>query len=154
MLFFSTPPLDVVPPVQRELGHSLKYLAAKEERRKLVEEKKRKDAHEREEREEAAKRRRADENTALAEKVELLTEKAIDVFANHISSGTDELYKMLYGDRAEEAKLADIEERERKILADRLSQKQTAQIQAQSKTPSFISLKGGAMYLDDIDPRI
>ncbi|KAL2009247.1 hypothetical protein VTN00DRAFT_7441 [Thermoascus crustaceus] len=154
VLFFSTPPLDVVPPVQRELGHSLKYLAAKEERRKLVEEKKRKDAHEREEREEAVKRRRADENKALAEKVEVLTEKAIDVFANQISSGTDELYKMLYGDRAEEAKLADIKERERKTLADRLSQKQTAQIQAQSKTPSFISLKGGAMYLDDIDPRI
>jgi len=84
----------------------------------------------------------------------VLTEKAIDVFAKQIAAGTDELYKILYGDKAEEAKLADIKERERRILADRLFRKQTAQIQAQSKTTSLVSLNGGSIYLDDIDPRI
>ncbi|OJD19868.1 hypothetical protein AJ78_00228 [Emergomyces pasteurianus Ep9510] len=40
VLFFTSPPLDVVPPVEQTgLGHSLRYLAAKEERAKLIQKK-------------------------------------------------------------------------------------------------------------------
>ncbi|KAJ9203045.1 hypothetical protein DTO164E3_1513 [Paecilomyces variotii] len=155
VLFFSAPPLDIVPSVEQRLGHSLKYLAAKEERQKLIEEKKRKEANEQAERERAAKRKRADEQTALARKVQRLTEDAIRVLSEQISSGTDGYYKEHYGDKAEEAKLADLKKRQQQILKDRLSQEQTSQILAQSaQKRSFISLRGSAFYLDDIDPRV
>jgi chromatin structure-remodeling complex subunit RSC1/2 len=104
LLFFSSPPLDIVPPVQQKLGHSLKYLAAKEERRKLVEAKKRKEMEERVEREQRAKRQRADEETALADRVESLTTKALDTMTDHIVTGTGMIYKALYHDQAEGAK--------------------------------------------------
>ncbi|KAL4882337.1 hypothetical protein BJY04DRAFT_39909 [Aspergillus karnatakaensis] len=152
VLFFSAPPLDIGSTVQQKLGHSLKYLAAKEERRKLVEAKKRKESLEREERERASKRQRADEQTALASQVEATAEKAVGVMTREILYGTDQIYKALYQDKAEVAREADVKAREQWILADRAIREQTAQIQATSTKSTFVNLKGSAMYMDEIDP--
>lgn len=154
VLFFSTPPLDIVPPVEQRLGHSLKYLAAKEERQKLIEEKKRKDVSERAEHQRAEKRQWVDEQDALARKVQRLTEDAIRILSDGIASGTDKFYKDWYGDKAEEAKLANIKKREQQILKERLSQEQTTEILTQSQKRAFVSLKGSAFYLDDVNPQI
>ncbi|KAL4951332.1 hypothetical protein BDW69DRAFT_40758 [Aspergillus filifer] len=152
VLFFSSPPLDIGSTVQQKLGHSLKYLAAKEERRKLVEAKKRKESTEQEEREKAIKRQRADEESALAVKAEAAVEKAVDVMAKEILNGTDQIYKALYQDQAEVAREADAKAREQRILADRTAQAKISQIQGSSTKPSFVNLKGSGMYLDEIDP--
>ncbi|KAL5332812.1 hypothetical protein BJX70DRAFT_382917 [Aspergillus crustosus] len=100
VLLFSSPPLNIGSTVQRKLGHSLKYLVAKEERRKLVEAKKRKGSLEREESARALKRQRADEQTALAARVEAAAEKAIEAMTKNIIDGTEQIYKTLYQDRA------------------------------------------------------
>lgn len=152
MLFFSSAPLDIGSSAQEKLGHSLKYLAAKEERRGRVEERKRKLAHEHEERQKTDKRVRADEESELASRVEGLTNRAVQVTADRIVAGTNMLYQALYSDQAENAKLSDINTREHTIAADRTFRVQTAQIQAESTKASFVNLRGNAMYLDDIDP--
>jgi chromatin structure-remodeling complex subunit RSC1/2 len=152
VLFFSSAPLDIGLTVQQRLGHSLKYLAAKEERRKLVEAKKRKETSEREERDRAAKRQRADAQTALAARVEVAAEKAVEVMTKGILNGTDEIYKILYQQHAETARQADAKAREQRILADRAIQAKTAQIQANSIKTTFVSLKGKGIYMDEIDP--
>lgn len=154
VLFFSSPPLDIVPSVQQRLGHSLKYLAAKEERRKLVEQKKRKETSGREGLEKNAKRQRADNEMALAAKVEDLTTLAIGTMTSQIELGTDAIYKLLYPNQAEQAKAAANQSREQKVLADHASRKRTAQILAHSEGPSFVSLKGDPMYMHGIDPGI
>ncbi|PLB51742.1 RSC complex subunit [Aspergillus steynii IBT 23096] len=152
VLFFSSPPLDIVPPVQQRLGHSLKYLAAKEERRKLVEHKKRKECSGREELEKNTKRQRADDETALAAKVEHMTALAIGTMANQIELGTDSIYELLYPAQAEKAKSVATRSREQMARTDHASQKRTAQILAHSEEASFVSLKGNAMYMHGIDP--
>jgi chromatin structure-remodeling complex subunit RSC1/2 len=150
VLFFSVPPLDLIPPAEQKLSHSLKYLASKEERAKKVAERKRKLAEEQREREEAAKRQRADEETALAARIEALTPKAIESMVQQVVSGTDKFYKSLYGDQAESVRAADEKVRESRIQADRANGQLIAQILAQTKDGGFVSLKGSAMYLGDI----
>ncbi|CEL06684.1 Putative Component of the RSC chromatin remodeling complex (Eurofung) [Aspergillus calidoustus] len=151
VLFFSSAPLDIGPTVQQRLGHSLKYLAAKEERRKLVDAKKRKETADREERDRAAKRQRADAQTALAARVNVAAEKAVEVMTKGILNGTDEIYKTLYQQQAETARQADAKAREQRILADRATQTRTAQIQANSTKTTFVSLKGRGIYMDELD---
>ncbi|KAI9928062.1 hypothetical protein ASPWEDRAFT_173710 [Aspergillus wentii DTO 134E9] len=153
VLFFSSPPLDIVSSNQQSLGHSLKYLAAREERRRRVEQRKRKQVEEQEKREENAKRIRVDEETALAGRVETLTTKAIEVMANQIVAGTNKFYEVHYQDRAEVTKSADKKAHEGRALTDRVSHEQTARIQTRSTKPTFVSLKGNAMYMDEVDPR-
>jgi chromatin structure-remodeling complex subunit RSC1/2 len=154
VLFFATPPLDLVPPAEKRLGHSLKYLAAKaakEERLRVIEREKRKVAEDDADIEQSAKRPRTDEQIALAAKVENLTEKALDLLANQVAAGTDGFYKAVYGERAEEAKMADRKKREWRVLADKLSERKAAQIAAFSKDLSSdsLDLKRGGVYLED-----
>ncbi|PYH41135.1 putative RSC complex subunit (RSC1) [Aspergillus saccharolyticus JOP 1030-1] len=142
VLFFSIPPLDIIPSYQQRLGHSLKYLAAKEERRRLVDTKKRKGTQDQRERELAAKRQRADEKVALASRVEMLTVKALDTMASQIMAGTDKLYDILYQDGAESDRQADTRAHEQRKPADHISREKTTHIQAHLQDPaSSISLK-------------
>lgn len=150
VLFFSSPPLDIIPPSQQKLSHSLKYMATKEARQKRVEERKRKRAEERREREEAVKRLRADEETALASRVEALAPKAVDAMVQQIVAGTDELYKWLYQDQADKVRAADGKIREHGILADRVAVEQITRIQAQSTHEGPADLQGSAQYQDEI----
>ena len=149
VLFFSAPPLDIIPPTQLKLAHSLKYLAAKEEHQQKVAERKRKKAEDQQQRDEEAKRRRADDETALAAKVETLAPKAVEHMVRQMVAGTDQLYQTIYQDEADKARAVDTQIRDRRVLADRLARQQTAQIQAGTKNEGFVSLKGSAMYLGD-----
>jgi chromatin structure-remodeling complex subunit RSC1/2 len=130
-----------------KLGHSLKYLASKEERQKKVAEHKRKRAADSKDRDEEAKRLRADEETALAARIEALAPKAINAMVKEVASGTDQLYKFLYEEKADSARAADIETRDTRMNVDRENHHYTAEIQARSANPGFVNLKGDAMYL-------
>lgn len=149
VLFFSAPPLDIIPPIQPTLGHSLKYLAAKEDHQKKVAERKRKKADDQTQRDEDAKRRRADAETALAARIEKLTPKAVERMVQQVVAGTDHLYQAIYHEDADKAQAADTKTREHRVLADSLARRQTEQIQARSATEGFVSLEGSAMYPSD-----
>lgn len=149
VLFFSAPPLDVIPPTEPRLGHSLKYLAAKEDYQKKVAERKRKKADDQAQRDQDAKRRRADEETALASRIQTLAPKAIDRMSHQIIAGTDQLYKAIYHEDADKARAADTRAREHRVLADRLARQQTEQIQAQSANEGPVSLNASVLYPSD-----
>ncbi|KAE8395397.1 hypothetical protein BDV23DRAFT_178914 [Aspergillus alliaceus] len=150
VLFFSSPPLDIIPPFQQKLGHSLKYLAVKEERRRLVETKKRKEREEWVEQDKRAKRQRANEEAALVARVESLTTKAISAMVDHIGAGTEMLYKFLYRDQAERAKQINARTLEQRVLTDQINREKTAQIQARSKgAAAFVPLNGDTMCTDE-----
>ncbi|PYI21170.1 RSC complex subunit [Aspergillus japonicus CBS 114.51] len=153
ILFFSTPPLDIISSYQQKLGHSLKYLAAKEERRRLVETKKRKGTQDQVGQALIVKRRRADEKVALATQVEMLTVKAWDTMTSQIVAGTDKLYDILYQNEGASVRRAEIKAREQRRIADRVSQEKTAHIQSHSQNAPFVSLKGSAMYMSDVDTK-
>lgn len=154
VLFFSSPPIDVIPPSQQALGHSIKYLATRDAQRERVEERKRKKAHEQAEREERAKRARADEESALASRVEALANKAVEVTTAQIIAGTSKLYESLYGEQADRARVSDSKARERMIATNRAARAQTARMQAESERANFADLRGNAMYMDDIEPSV
>ncbi|KAJ5555509.1 hypothetical protein N7535_007946 [Penicillium sp. DV-2018c] len=146
VLFFSTPPMDIVPPSNPKLGHSLKYLATKEEHQKKVAERKRKLADEQAERDEAAKRLKADVEMDLSARVQALTGKAFELLVQRVVSGTGQLLDSLR--EAQVDGVIDVDgPRERGALTDRLAMEQTRQIQAQSTTDGPVNLKGTALYL-------
>lgn len=149
VLFFSAPPLDIIPPMQPKLGHSLKYLVSKEARQKKIAEHKRKRAAEQEERDEEAKRQRADEETALAARIEALAPRAISMMVSEVVGGTDQLYKVFYEDQADRVRAADNETRDSRIDVDRVTHQHTADIQAHSSNQGFVNLKGDSMYLGE-----
>lgn len=150
VLFFSAPPLDIIPDTQPNLGHSLKYLAAKDERKKKVAERKRKLAEDQKQRDQEAKRQRADEETRLAARVEALTPKAVASMLQQIESGTNDLYQTISHDQPESARAAAQKACETRREADRLVREQTLRIQAQSRNEGHVSLKRSAMYLGEI----
>jgi chromatin structure-remodeling complex subunit RSC1/2 len=136
--------------MDQRLGHSLKYLAAKEKRQQLIEERKRKADEEALDRE--SKRSRTDGQPVA--NLEDLTAKAIVALTDQIATSTDKFYNMLYGERAKEVKVADQKELQREVLADQLLHTQTAEIRDLSKAAQHVSLKGSGVYLDDFDLRI
>lgn len=153
VLFFSSAPLDIAPSNQQNLGHSLKYLAAKEERREKVEDRKRKQAYEQEEQDKAAKRARVDEESNLASRVEALAGRAVQATADQIMAGTDQFYQKLYGDNADNAKQSNATAREQMNAGDLASRAETARIQARSASPGSVNLRGWSMFMGDAPSR-
>ncbi|PGH00464.1 chromatin structure-remodeling complex subunit RSC1/2 [Blastomyces parvus] len=112
VLFFTSPPLDVVPPAEQTgLGHSLRYLAAKKERAKLIE--KRRLEKKQMEQERAAKRLKMatsttatgtdacsidnNESLATADR-ETLSELALMVAVVQMKQADRDWYRMRYGE--------------------------------------------------------
>jgi chromatin structure-remodeling complex subunit RSC1/2 len=147
VLFFSAPPVDYIPSSTQKLGHSLKYLAAKEERQIKVEERKRKLADDKKERDDAAKRLCADQDSVFAARVEKLAGRAVETLIQKVVTGTGDLYGSLRsGQKNGALDLGAMHERG--LVASR-AKKQTQQIQDQSATEGLVNLKGTAVYLDE-----
>lgn len=133
VLFFSTPPLDIVSGKGANLGHSLKYLAAREEREKARRAAANNNNNSKrpspgKEQEPDAKRPRIirpseeEVTTALAK----LTEQ--------ILSDTSALYKTLYGSEgAEEMQRLDAEKRARGIEEDERKRRRVAALVSSSR---------------------
>lgn len=144
----------------KKLGHSLKYLAAKEERRSKIE---RKRSHQDVTADnndptdtQAAKQARVTpeismdetDTTALAARVERLTTRAVEMMAGNIASGTDSIYEALYGEQASAVRDADARAREEQARVDRETHARTTEI----KTGGFdggVNLRGKAVYMDE-----
>lgn len=159
LLFFSTPPLDPVPPTnQQGLAHSAKFIAARKERMRRIAEKKRKDILDRKGTEVQAKRARIEAIERSKEEMEGLERDTLIALTNHIQKGTDEFYRIHFGDRAKEVQAEEEElwrkrreefqkkKREDEELAERLTKKPEP-MRWDGKTADGV-------YLDDIDPRL
>lgn len=116
LLFFSTPPLDIVSNEHQGLGHSIRYLAAKEERKKRIAERKAALQRQQQEAEAAAKRQKTEDIANEQERIKNLEEEAWKLLTDRISQGTKDFYKIHYGDNAE-AVMAHDSERLRQVQA-------------------------------------
>ena len=163
VLFFSSPPLDLAPSTGKKLGHSLKYLAAKEERRRKVDERKRKAEHQQGGPDQAGAPTKQARTTqgqgdhedpsspaALAGRVETLTTRAVEIMTGQIVAGTDQIYKSLYGDQASALMDTDAKVREEQIREEGKLKARTAEIKTQAREggAGFVSLRGNAVYMD------
>jgi chromatin structure-remodeling complex subunit RSC1/2 len=160
ILFFSTPPIDPVPPVGTGLRHTPAYLAAKIKRDKEVAEHKRKLAKEAPLREAEAKKRKMEEEKARKEKEKELVDRSLVLLGMQLDKDTKTIYKSMYPNEENKQKLAGLKDTQRttegmmKALADRTSREAH---EAQTKQEQTVNLKDNGIpkvYLDDIDPRI
>lgn len=156
VLFFTAPPLDVLPPTRPgpALGHTARYLAEKL-RRKMALKEKRKAEGLPEDGEESVKKkpRHGDADPALIAQASEMRDKAIEIWVKQMNDGTEKIYQDLYGSRwaemmkYEQEKLAE-EQRERQ-----LKQAQWEESARKRKEKEQVSLTGTGVYLDDFDPR-
>ena len=155
LLFFTTPPLDVLPPSKKgeALGHSARYLAAKLRREDELKEKRKLNEAGHKEEEANKKKRRLDEAMQLANRIEELKVESLVALHKQLGDGELNLWKGLYGDRWEEAR-----EIEKARLADSQKEWKTRMEAVEEsarkiKEREFVSLKNPQVFLDDIDPR-
>lgn len=153
VLFFSAPPRDTTGPSSNKLGHSLKYLAAKEERRRKIE---RKRSHDDTDNTQAAKQARITpdttsedtDTTALAARVQTLTTRAVEIMTDNMVSGTDQIYEALYGEQATAVRDADSRAQEEQARLDREMRARTMEIKT-GGLDGRVNLRGNAVYMDE-----
>jgi len=157
VLFFTKPPLDVLPPTNPPI-HSLKYVAAKLRRQKA----------EREEleatmklpiqeqmrlsQEHHIKRIKLEEESA-AETVQMLEDNAMLAMAKWLDEGTDVIYKREWGNLWQEAKELDRINLIKAQAEEQELQRKLAESARKRKFKEFIPITNKGPFLDDFDPR-
>lgn len=149
IFWFTSPPLDIIPPSQPQLAHSLKYLARREERQKQIAERKRQREEEDKQREDEEKRRRVEEDKEVADRAGALLPRALLCLVKQIETGTDQFYKTVYGDQADNARAADEEAHQRRLLEHRKECEAREKLKSQCSKDGSVSLKRSSMYLGD-----
>lgn len=165
VLFFSTPPMDMVSSAtiaKKHLSHSLEYLAAKaareeqRKRRREEEQQRQQDAMAIDTDEQQPKRPRLDTETVNPSRLNNLISKTVSLLAKNITTGTSIFYKTVYPDKKirQEHQIADAQEREYEIKTYTLAKKEADQLKAATMdefAPKTTDLKRGGVYLEDIN---
>ena len=155
LLFFTTPPLDVLPPTKKgeALGHSARYLAAKLRREDEMKEKRKLNEAAHRQDEANKKKRRLDEAMQLANRIEELKVESLVALQKQMEDEELNLWKELYGDQWEEAR----EIEKVRLAKSQKEWKKRMEAEEESarkiKEREFVSLKNPEVFLDDIDPR-
>ena len=156
VLFFTAPPLDVLPPTQpgSAIGHTARYLAEKIRRKKALEEKRKADGlpiHEEEPMKKKPKHGVAD--ASLTTQIGEMRDKALRLLIAQMDQSTVAIYKDIYGDNWEEG----MKHEQAKLAADqqqhKLKQLELEEGARTRKEKETVSLTGNGVYLDDFNPR-
>ncbi|KAI4290118.1 MAG: hypothetical protein L6R35_000606 [Caloplaca aegaea] len=155
VLFFTAPPVDVLPSTKEgyALGHTARYLAEKL-RRKIALKEKRKAEGLPEDFEEPKPKKIAstvDEN--LGGQIHEMRDQAMQLLIDQMQQGTEALYNSLYGPEWEEG--ARLEAARTKQRQDETRRKQAALAENERKRmeSESVTLTGKRIYLDDFNPR-
>lgn len=155
VLFFTTPPLDTLPPVKHgeAVGHSVRYLAEKAKRIEAIKEKRKREQQAKEEQESSSKKVKQEEELALAAEVRRLTGEAMQLLGKDIEEGTKDLYRDMLGGKWEEGMKADTK-RLQNTQAEKMRKMSKIEENARrTKERQTTSLKSDGVYLDDVDAR-
>jgi len=157
VLFFTTPPLDTLPPVKHgeAVGHSVRYLAAKAKRDEAIKKKRKREQDAFEEQKSSTKKAKwEEEEVALVDQVQDLTGKALQLLVEDMQDGTEGLYRAMLGDKWKDGVQAD-KDWLRKVQAE--ERKRVSEIEKKKRRIAerqMVSLNGGGgVYLDDVDAR-
>lgn len=156
VLFFITPPLDVLPPAKpgSAIGHTARYLA-KRLRLQIARREKRKaeGLPEIDEDSENKKPRLGAADPFVLARVEQMRDRALDISMARIQQGTVALYKDIYGEMWEQG----MEYEHEKLVAEQGDRKlrniEWEESKRRREEKEKVSLKGTGLYLDDFDPR-
>lgn len=162
VLFFTTPPLDVLPPAKRgtPIGHTAAYLAAKIRRRLGLKQGQLPDVASLSEssQEPALKKLKHSHHTETSTFTEQVTQtrnKALEIMIAQLDQGTEAIYKDLYGEHWATGMK---HEKEKLAVAQRERQQQNTDLEEaarkrKEKEREMVALRGTGFYHDDIDPR-
>ncbi|KAL8873801.1 MAG: hypothetical protein Q9174_000787 [Haloplaca sp. 1 TL-2023] len=155
VLFFTAPPVDILPPTKEgsAMGHTARYLAEKLRRKMALEEKRKAEGLPEDYEEPKPKKVKQEIDGATSRQIKSLKDKALRMLIDQMQEGTDALYKDLYGSQWQEGAAFETARRvERQAEAARVAAA-LAESERQRKEDETVSLTGTGVYLDDYDPR-
>ena len=156
MLFFTTPPVDVLPPVEEGTvtGHTAKYLANKLRRKMALKEKREAEGPPADEDDvPAPKKAKVKQEEPSQQRVEELRDRGLKIMIDQMNKGTEAIYKAVYGDTWEEGMKYE-QERLKKAQAEAAKQKAELEASERKRRESEkVDMYGTGVYLDDYDPR-
>ncbi|EED14141.1 RSC complex subunit (RSC1), putative [Talaromyces stipitatus ATCC 10500] len=156
VLFFSTPPMDIVASTstKKPLGHSLKYLAAKAAK----EEKRKRRLEEEQQQQPVTKQARItlvpEKETLDPSRLKNLISKTVSLLTQNITTGTEELYNSLYGNKKSEYQAADQRQLDHRVKTYTLMKQAATQLRTQTVNelaPKETDFRRGGVYLEDIN---
>ena len=155
VLFFTAPPVDVLPPLKEgsAVGHSARYLAEKLRRKMALKEKRKAQGLPEEVEEPVQKKVKHEIDESLPGKILDLREKALQLLIDQTQEGTDAIHKELYGPEWKEGAMYEAQKlTERQINAQK-KQAALQEAERRKKERETVPIEGIGVYLDDFDPR-
>ncbi|KAL8658396.1 MAG: hypothetical protein Q9226_001040 [Calogaya cf. arnoldii] len=155
VLFFTAPPVDVLPPTKEgsAMGHTARYLAEKLRRKMAMKQKRMAEGLPEDFEERQPKKRRAKFNEDLTGQIQTMRDEALQVLIDQMQDGTEAIYRDIYGSQWEQGASFEVartakhqaEARERLAAAVDLSHKK--------EETETVTMTGTGVHLDDLDPR-
>ncbi|KAI4143340.1 MAG: hypothetical protein L6R39_004604 [Caloplaca ligustica] len=155
VLFFTTPPVDVLPPTKEgsALGHTARYLAEKLRRKMALKEKRKAEGLPEDYEEPKAKKVAPVIDGELVGQVNEMRDKALKLMVEQMQDGTEGIYKTLHGADWEEGAMFEAQRTRQRQLEARRKQAALEETERRRKENETVSLAGTGVYLDDLDPR-
>jgi len=155
VLFFTTPPVDALPPVGEGtvIGHTAKHLANKLRRKMALKEKREAEGLPSDGETPALKKAKVEQEEPSLQRVEDLRDRGLRMMIEQMNQGTEAIYKSVYGDTWEEGMEY---EQGRLQVAQAEAAKRQAELEASERKRregEKVDMYGTGLYLDDYDPR-
>lgn len=155
ILFFTTPPLDVLPAVGEGTvtGHTAHYLANKLRQQMALKEKRQAAGVPANEEQPVSKKAKVVQEEPSQQRVEEMRDKGLKMLIGQIEEGTAAIYKSVYG-QGWEAGMT--HEQQQLKVRQALEAKRKADLVASEKKRKDrerVDTRGTGVYLDDYDPR-
>ena len=155
VLFFTSPPLDVLAPVKQgeAIGHSVRYLAEKLRRAEAIKEKRKREENTEMAEDARKKRTKQEEDSSLAAGIQALKDRAVNVLERQMTEATEQVWKELYGTKWIQGRELEIRKLEESQVKWRLNMDEVEEGKRKVRERETIFLKRGGVFLDDIDVR-
>ena len=155
ILFFTTPPVDVLPPVNEgsAVGHTAKYLANKIRRKMALKEQRKAAGFPETEEAPVTKKAKITSLAPAQHTVEDLRDKGLKLLIDQMNQGTEQIYRDIYGLQWEEGMKY---EQEKLRIAQDEARLQRVGLEASERRRAErdrMSVEEKGLYLDDYDPR-
>ena len=155
ILFFTTPPIDVLPPVNEgsAVGHTAKYLANKIRRKMALKEQRKAAGLPEIEEAPVTKKVKITSIAPAQQTVEDLRDKGLKLLINQMNQGTEQIYRDIYGLQWEEGMKY---EQEKLMIAQDEAGSRREELEASERRRTEqdrLLLEDKGLYLDDYDPR-
>lgn len=155
VLFFTTPPLDVLQPMKEgfAVGHTARYLAEKARRETALREKRKAQGITEDKGEPPAKKTKSAPQGNLSAQIHGMRDRALSLWAEQMQEGTARIYQDIYGSDWEKAANADAQKLARKQKDRLLKQTTLEAARKQKEEKDRLALTGSEVFLDDFNPR-